>query len=494
MDFVIDVTLPICPSLVSLPGDAMTRTSDGNHLRSFPPPPTVQHILGEYRTMRRRRRRSRRKRHWEGRESGAAGAAKAKRHRKLENCGVDKTLYCMGYWLAVDLGGIPAAHGSNTAPRLLRAGSFGDPGVGVPAGHCAMPQQISLHAAWQRPRPVQPKQCAMECQEWDAWCKRGQGEGGMDWGIRKIPEPHWGFTFCTRMPSPSLLLFRHKYMMATHLRNTHCCGAVLVIVFPGKSFLNACPASTLARGGGGPPTPLCNACNGVGRPGAPGRTGRTGRTGPPALTGPICKTYRSPGARKGRMGLAVGPAFQRLSGMTLSPILGVRISLSRRDANRRARAPGPQMIWMAPGSSLAFQRLSRDTPNFIPSVRLLGVANPQESGTDFVTDSQGVPDDVRGLPGGEGPGGFLAVQGIPALGTVMAHKYGQQYSFDSFPLRGLGQLWPGPANVLKGLQLFRHFHHSPIILGSHGAIGHSLTSLNSGFCNSWHKLPISASE
>eukprot|EP00661_Eupelagonemidae_sp_cell13_P011058 gene11058-biopygen288 len=44
--------------------------------------------------------------------------------------------------------------------------------------------------------------------------------------------------------------------------------------------------------------------------------------------------------------------------------------LPRRDANRRARAPGPQMIWVAPGSSLASQRLSRDTPNCILSVRL----------------------------------------------------------------------------------------------------------------------------
>eukprot|EP00661_Eupelagonemidae_sp_cell13_P010759 gene10759-biopygen21339 len=35
-----------------------------------------------------------------------------------------------------------------------------------------------------------------------------------------------------------------------------------------------------------------------------------------------------------------------------------------------ARAPGAQMIRMASGSSLAFQRLSRDTPNFILSVRL----------------------------------------------------------------------------------------------------------------------------
>eukprot|EP00661_Eupelagonemidae_sp_cell13_P018037 gene18037-biopygen12936 len=81
------------------------------------------------------------------------------------------------------------------------------------------------------------------------------------------------------------------------------------------------------------------------------------------------------------------------------------------------------MIRLASGSSLAFQRLSREPLSAILSVRLaetaklsngclgasltavlsvrlLGVANPQENGTDFVTDSQGIPDDVSGLPGG----------------------------------------------------------------------------------------------
>eukprot|EP00661_Eupelagonemidae_sp_cell13_P002352 gene2352-biopygen14061 len=48
----------------------------------------------------------------------------------------------------------------------------------------------------------------------------------------------------------------------------------------------------------------------------------------------------------------------------------------------RARAPGPQMIWVAPGTS------------GFASITLLW----------FVTDSQGVPDDVRGL-GGEGKSG-----------------------------------------------------------------------------------------
>eukprot|EP00661_Eupelagonemidae_sp_cell13_P023724 gene23724-biopygen14891 len=43
--------------------------------------------------------------------------------------------------------------------------------------------------------------------------------------------------------------------------------------------------------------------------------------------------------------------------------------------DRRARAPGPQMIWMAPGSRLT-----------LPET--------------FVTDIQWVPDDVRGLGGG----------------------------------------------------------------------------------------------
>eukprot|EP00661_Eupelagonemidae_sp_cell13_P009778 gene9778-biopygen3248 len=38
----------------------------------------------------------------------------------------------------------------------------------------------------------------------------------------------------------------------------------------------------------------------------------------------------------------------------------------------RARAPGPQMIWMAPGSSLAFQRLSRATFSAGSSFRLAG--------------------------------------------------------------------------------------------------------------------------
>eukprot|EP00661_Eupelagonemidae_sp_cell13_P022421 gene22421-biopygen16246 len=44
--------------------------------------------------------------------------------------------------------------------------------------------------------------------------------------------------------------------------------------------------------------------------------------------------------------------------------------LPRRDPAHAARAPGAQMIRMPADRSLAFQRMSRDTPNFILSVRL----------------------------------------------------------------------------------------------------------------------------
>eukprot|EP00661_Eupelagonemidae_sp_cell13_P012542 gene12542-biopygen18493 len=70
----------------------------------------------------------------------------------------------------------------------------------------------------------------------------------------------------------------------------------------------------------------------------------------------------------------VGPSFQRLSWPTIYAILSVRLAETRkrcpsellpglvpRYGPLRARAPGPQMIWMAPGCSLAFQRPSRDT-------------------------------------------------------------------------------------------------------------------------------------
>eukprot|EP00661_Eupelagonemidae_sp_cell13_P013960 gene13960-biopygen6555 len=46
-----------------------------------------------------------------------------------------------------------------------------------------------------------------------------------------------------------------------------------------------------------------------------------------------------------------------------------------------ARAPGAQMIWVASGSSLAFQRVSRDTPNCIFSVRLAKFRSQLENGT-----------------------------------------------------------------------------------------------------------------
>eukprot|EP00661_Eupelagonemidae_sp_cell13_P019242 gene19242-biopygen11521 len=50
---------------------------------------------------------------------------------------------------------------------------------------------------------------------------------------------------------------------------------------------------------------------------------------------------RGPGARRGRMGLEVGPAFQRLSGRTLSPILGVRLAGTvERPTAGRCKSPG----------------------------------------------------------------------------------------------------------------------------------------------------------
>eukprot|EP00661_Eupelagonemidae_sp_cell13_P015844 gene15844-biopygen14288 len=55
----------------------------------------------------------------------------------------------------------------------------------------------------------------------------------------------------------------------------------------------------------------------------------------------------------------------------------------------RARAPGAQMIRMASGSSLAFQGLSRDTPNCILSVRLAGTRMLNSSSTVSVTEQVG---------------------------------------------------------------------------------------------------------
>eukprot|EP00661_Eupelagonemidae_sp_cell13_P009966 gene9966-biopygen10784 len=83
------------------------------------------------------------------------------------------------------------------------------------------------------------------------------------------------------------------------------------------------------------------------------------------------------------MGPEVSPAFQRRSRGPEFGILNVQLAgtgsrqetwecwPSRRDPNRRTRAlRARKMIRMASGSSLAFQRLSRDTPNCILSVQL----------------------------------------------------------------------------------------------------------------------------
>eukprot|EP00661_Eupelagonemidae_sp_cell13_P016514 gene16514-biopygen745 len=98
------------------------------------------------------------------------------------------------------------------------------------------------------------------------------------------------------------------------------------------------------------------------------------------------------------MGPEVGPAFQRRSRDTPSSNLGVRFRtfriLSRvgaralgipafapRSEPPHARAPGAQMMWVTSGSSLAFQRVSRDTPNCILSVRLAKFRSQLENGT-----------------------------------------------------------------------------------------------------------------
>eukprot|EP00661_Eupelagonemidae_sp_cell13_P023925 gene23925-biopygen13410 len=62
------------------------------------------------------------------------------------------------------------------------------------------------------------------------------------------------------------------------------------------------------------------------------------------------------------MGPEVGPAFQRRSRCTLFSSLGVRLAetveprLVPRYGPPRARAPGPQMIWVAPGSAARGER------------------------------------------------------------------------------------------------------------------------------------------
>eukprot|EP00661_Eupelagonemidae_sp_cell13_P004846 gene4846-biopygen7031 len=63
------------------------------------------------------------------------------------------------------------------------------------------------------------------------------------------------------------------------------------------------------------------------------------------------------------MGPEVGPAFQRRSRATFLFLLGGRLAetvalgipaFAPRSGPPHARAPGPQMLWVAPGSSLAF--------------------------------------------------------------------------------------------------------------------------------------------
>eukprot|EP00661_Eupelagonemidae_sp_cell13_P014241 gene14241-biopygen23107 len=93
--------------------------------------------------MRRRRRRSRRRKHWKVCESGAAGAAKAEKHREQGEMQRDSGTSLYGILTCIELGGIAAAHGSNTKPRLLRAGPFGK----CWCARWPLPPQISLHAA-----------------------------------------------------------------------------------------------------------------------------------------------------------------------------------------------------------------------------------------------------------------------------------------------------------------------------------------------------------
>eukprot|EP00661_Eupelagonemidae_sp_cell13_P025172 gene25172-biopygen2975 len=88
------------------------------------------------------------------------------------------------------------------------------------------------------------------------------------------------------------------------------------------------------------------------------------------------------------MGPEVGPASQRLSRDTRPCLLGVRLAetgsthvdskgipaFALRSEPPHARAPGAQIIRMASGSSLAFQRLSRDTPHFLASGWRVGIS------------------------------------------------------------------------------------------------------------------------
>eukprot|EP00661_Eupelagonemidae_sp_cell13_P018961 gene18961-biopygen14523 len=136
-----------------------------------------------------------------------------------------------------------------------------------------------------------------------------------------------------------------------------------------------------------------------------------------------------------RMGPEVGPALQRRSRRTLfikpwrpvggnggvrhfEPLLSKLTHIFSAFAPRRepprARAPGPQMIWMTSGSSLAFQRRYRATFSAGSAFRLAVFRSQLENGTDLVTDSQGVPDDVRCV--GRGPAQICCVD-MPCLVT-----------------------------------------------------------------------------
>eukprot|EP00661_Eupelagonemidae_sp_cell13_P014773 gene14773-biopygen6611 len=104
---------------------------------------------------------------------------------------------------------------------------------------------------------------------------------------------------------------------------------------------------------------------------------------------------RAPGTENIHVGAGSSLTFQRLSRDTSSSIFGVRFTLfaflsrmgakdlkmpvfAPRSEPPHAHAPGAQIMRMASGSSLAFQRLSRDTPNCILSVRLAETSSPAQ--------------------------------------------------------------------------------------------------------------------
>eukprot|EP00661_Eupelagonemidae_sp_cell13_P014758 gene14758-biopygen14213 len=111
----------------------------------------------------------------------------------------------------------------------------------------------------------------------------------------------------------------------------------------------------------------------------------------------------------------VGPAFERRYRDTPSSNLGVRLAetvqvgqysvdlgnpaFAPRSEPHVARAPGAQMMRMPAGRSPAFQLVSRDSIFAMLSI-LLSATISRSSLRNFVTDIQGVTDDVRGLGGG----------------------------------------------------------------------------------------------